>query len=170
MSTPALIMLIGRPGSGKSYLGRLIAARLGLPIIQTDLIRKRLFPEPRYTGPESGAVYDEAHRRLRLGLRAGQSLIFDATNLSERQRRNVYQIADQARAGLVLVLAVAPTEVIHRRLDGRQVGLDPLDQSEADWQIYRKMGPSDPIARPHLVINTALELNQAVEVIAARAM
>lgn len=168
MSSASLIMLIGRPASGKSYLGRRIAERLGIELLQTDVLRREMFRRPRYTGPEHGAVYAEAHRRLAAALRAGRSIIFDATNLGERKRRVVYRIADEAEAGLVIALAYAPREAILARLAARQAGADPLDWSEADWTVYRKLGRTDPISRPHLVVNTTVDLGQAVELIAAR--
>src|SRR5436309_1113661 len=59
--------------------------------------------------------------------------------------------------------------IIRERLEGRLVGVEPLDQSDADWQIYRKLGQADPIGRPQIVANTTVELDQIGEVIAARA-
>lgn len=164
-----LIMLIGRPASGKSYLARRLAERLGVEILQTDVLRRELFRRPRYTGPEHGAVYAEAHRRIAAALRSGRSLIFDATNLGERKRRVVYRIAEQAGARLVAILTYAPRDVILERLAARRAGADPLDRSEADWTVYRKLGRSDPIGRPHLLVNSAVELSQAIELVAQRA-
>ena len=169
MPTPALIMLVGRPASGKSYLGRLLAARTGAELLQTDAVRLELFERPRYTAAEHGLVYDEAHRRIAASLRAGRSVIFDATNLGEQKRRVVYGLADAAGARLVIVLTYAPPEVIRRRLEGRRAGFDPLDRSEADWRVYRRMGRPEPIGRPHLLINTEGDLDRAVELIAGRA-
>lgn len=169
MGSATLIMLVGRPASGKSYLGRRLAERLAIELLQTDALRRELFPRPRYTGAEHGAVYAEAHRRMGAALRMGRSIIFDATNLEERKRRVVYRIADEAGARLVIALAYAPRELILDRLAARQAGADPLDRSEADWAVFRRLGRPEPISRPHLLVNTALDLGQAVELIAARA-
>jgi predicted kinase len=169
MSTPALIMLVGRQGTGKSYLARLVAARTAAELLQTDALRQELFDHPRYTRAEHGVVYAEAHRRIATSLRAGRSVIFDATNLGEQKRRAVYQLADAARARLIVALTYAPPDVIRRRLAARAAGLDPLDHSTADWRVYRRAGRCDPISRPHLLVNTAVDLAQAVELIADRA-
>ena len=163
-----LIMLVGPPASGKSYLGRLLARRVGAEVVQTDAIRKAIFRPPRYTGAESAVVYREAHRRVGRELRAGRTVVFDATNLAERARRLVYRIADEAGASLVIAVTYAPPEVIRQRLAGRQRGVDPLDASDADWTIYLKLGRVQPIARPHLVVNTTVDVTQAVELIATR--
>jgi len=168
-SSAALVMLVGPPASGKSYLGRLVAERLGAELIQTDTVRKAMFRQPSYSGRESAAVYAECQRRIGRSLGAGRTVVFDATNLAERRRQVVYRIADEAGARLVVVLTYAPPAIVRQRLDGRLAGVDPLDQSDADWQIYRRLGRADPIGRPHIVANTTVGLDQIVEVIAARA-
>ena len=165
----ALVMLVGPPASGKSYLARRLAERLDATLLQTDALRKAMFPRPRYTGKEHFAVYAESHRRIERGLRLGRTVIFDATNLNERKRRVVYRIAERSGARLVVGLTWAPPEVIRRRLAGRQAGLDPLDQSEADWRVYRRLGRPDPISRPHVLVNTTVSLERSVELLARRA-
>src|SRR6266487_1747332 len=99
-----LIMLVGRPASGKSFLGRQLADQLEAELLQTDALRKAMFQTPTYSGREHAAVYAAAHRRIARALRAGQALIFDATNLAERARQRVYRLADEAEANLVIVL------------------------------------------------------------------
>jgi predicted kinase len=165
---PTLIMLVGPPGSGKSFLGRLLVERLGAKMVQTDALRKAMFKHPQYTGREHAAVYAAAHRQIERHLRRGETLVFDATNLAERKRKIVYRLADQAGADLVIVVAYAPPEVIRQRLLGREAGLDPLDHSDAGWSVYLEMRRVDPIPRPHLVVNTVLDLRQAVDLVAAR--
>jgi len=161
-------MLVGPPASGKSYLGRLLAGRLDAEVVQTDAIRKAIFRPPRYTIAEHAVVHREAHRRVGRELRAGRTVIFDATNLAERTRRVVYKLADEASASLVIAATYAPRDIIRQRLAGRQTGVDPLDVSDADWTIYLKLGRVQPISRPHLVLNTTVDLTQAVELIATR--
>jgi predicted kinase len=164
----ALILIAGRPASGKSYFARLVAARLGAELLQTDNLRKQMFAEPRYTGRESGAVYARAHGRISRLLAAGHTVVFDATNLVERRRALVYKLAEQAGARLMIVVAWAPREVIRRRLAEREAQVDPLDRSDADWAIFLKLGELQPIPRPHLLVNTTVDLGQACELVARR--
>jgi predicted kinase len=161
--------MAGRPASGKSYFARLVAERLGAELLQTDNLRKEMFAEPRYTGRESGAVYASAHRRISRLLTAGQTVVFDATNLAERRRSLVYKLAEQAGARLLIVVAYAPAALIRQRLAERAARLDPLDRSDADWAIYLKLGRVQPVPRPHLLVNTAVDLGQACELVARRA-
>jgi predicted kinase len=162
-------MLVGRPASGKSYFARLLAERLGAELLQTDHLRKQMFAVPRYTGRESGAVYSAAQRRIGRLLEAGRTVVFDATNLAERSRVSVYRLAEQAGAEPIVLLTWAPFEVIRDRLAAREAGRDPLDRSDANWAIFLKMNRVEPIRRPHLVVNTAIDLTQACELVVRRA-
>src|SRR3954464_7430760 len=98
VSRALLILMVGAPGTGKSRLARRLGAALDAQVVETDRVRKQLFAEPRYTGGEHAAVYGWCHTVLRSTLVVGRTVIFDATNLEERQRRKVYDIADQTGA------------------------------------------------------------------------
>jgi predicted kinase len=161
-------MLVGLPATGKSYLARLLAERLGADVVQTDAVRKAMFRQPRYTGPEHAAVYAESHRRIKRRLRAGRTVIFDATNLEENKRQAVYRAADEANARLFIVASYAPCRLVRQRLASRGAGLDPLDRSDADWAVYHKLGRAEPIQHPHILVNTTIDLRQVVELIATR--
>jgi hypothetical protein len=161
-------MLVGPPGSGKSYLARLLVERLGAVVVQTDALRKTMFRTPRYTARESSAVYAEAHRRLARNLKAGGTVLFDATNLSESGRLTVYRLTERAGARFLIAMMHTSAESVRQRLSGREAGHDLADRSDADWEVYLKLGRSEPIPRPHLLVNTAVDLGQVVEVIAER--
>lgn len=153
---PALVIMVGAPGSGKSYLARMLGEALRAELIQTDAVRKELFPEPGYTSAEHAAVYAEGHRRIGAALARGACVIFDATNLREKRRRTLYRLAERAGAKAIVVVAYASDEVIRARLRGRAEGHDPEDQSDADLAVYLRMRRSvEPVPRPHIVVNTA---------------
>ena len=151
----ALIVMVGVPGSGKSFLARAIAERFGAELVQTDAVRKELFRRPRYTLAETRAVYATCHRRLKRGLAAGPCVVFDATNLQDRARAALGRIAEQRGAELVVVVAYATEAVIRARLAARARGHDPHDLSDADWVVHLKLRrAAEPIERPHMIANT----------------
>jgi len=156
-------MLVGAPATGKSRLARHLASQLSAQLVETDRVRKQLFSEPRYTGGEHSAVYGWCHTLIRSALRTGHNVVFDATNLEERRRRRVYEIADDCQADLVIVWTTCAPRVVQERLLRRRERLDEDDASDADWSIYLDMvRRADPIRRPHTVINTATDFGTVV--------
>jgi predicted kinase len=152
---PALLIMVGAPGSGKSHLGRTLSVALGAELIQTDAVRKELFPSPAYTPTEAAAVYAACHQRIAAALAAGKRVVFDGTNLRERRRRTLYQLAERAHAPVMVVVAYASEQTIRARLRHRAEGRDPDDQSDADLPIYLRMRrDTEPVPRPHIIANT----------------
>ncbi len=166
---PVLVLLVGAPGTGKSRLARRLASQLEAQIVESDRVRKQLFAEPRYTGGEHAAVYGWCHTVVRSVLVCGRSVIFDATNLEERVRRRVYDIAESCDARLMIVWATAPAGVIQERMLRRHEGADVDDASDADWRVYLDLRrKAELIRRPHLVINTATDTETLLRVLVQR--
>jgi predicted kinase len=161
---PVLVMLCGLPGTGKSHLARGLAEVLPFAIVESDQVRRILFPECSYSGEESRWVHRTCHALMAKLLRKGVRVIYDATNLHERHRELVYRLADGEEVKLIIVKAVAPERVAHDRLRGRHEGdADDGEASDADWEVYRRMVRDvDPIGRNHVVIDTSQDLGPAI--------
>lgn len=151
-----LVLMVGLPGTGKSTLSRRLAVMLGAAVLESDALRQRLFPRPRYDARENGVVFRILHAAARAQLAAGVPVIVDATNLDERARRPLYDIADEVSAKLEVVCLEAPLGEVERRLEGRRAGADPLDRSTADLSVYERMAESyERPTRPHRTIDTS---------------
>ncbi len=161
---PVLIVISGLPGSGKSFLARRLVERLPAVIVESDYVRKRFIDKPTYSSAESAWVHAIAHAAIRELLRTGCHVISDATNLVEWHRQQVYRLADEARAGLVVVQAVAPESVVRERLARRSASPSSTHFSDADWQVYEKLKLTvEAIHRPHLVVDTSAEIEEGVD-------
>jgi predicted kinase len=161
---PVLIMLSGLPGTGKSYLARGLTEILPFVIIESDQVRKILFPQCEYTGEESQWVHRTCHALMTKLLRKGVRVIYDATNLYERHRELVYRIADREGVKLIIVKVVASEQDAAERLSKRdENSRDDDDISDADWKVYRRMaGTAEPIGRNYVVVDTSKNLDSAV--------
>ena len=167
---PLLIIVSGLPGSGKSYFSRRLAERLPLSIIESDTMRQLLAPKPNYSQSESERLFRACHALIDELLRKGISVIFDATNLIERNREELYRIVDSAEAKLIIVRLEAPPELVRQRMARRQTGIDPDDKSEADWQVYKKMSiTAERIRRNHFAVDTSKDIAPAIEKIVREA-
>src|SRR5438093_2449949 len=124
--TRALVVLIGLPASGKSHFGGLLARRIGGVVVATDQLRRRIFIAPSYAPTESRTIFALGHAVAQRLLSGGHAVVFDATNLRERDRRPLYRIATESGACLVLVRVVAPEEVVRGR-PARRAARGPPD-------------------------------------------
>jgi predicted kinase len=158
---PVLILMSGLPGSGKSFLSEQVCAELPCVIIESDRVRKVLFPQPTYSAAESAIIHRTCRQLMRHLLKKGVRVIFDATNLVEFQRELLYSLAERCGAQLLIVRTVAPEAIVRKRLEHRQAIRGST--SDADWQVYRRMSQSEqPIRHPYLCIDTSQDIHEAV--------
>ena len=159
---PAFIAVSGLPGTGKSYFCSKLAERLPFVILESDALRKVLFPSPGYSSLESSHLFQAIHLLIKRLLGKGVPLILDATNLSERYRERLYSIADHLDAKLVLVRVEAPPQVVRERLKARRE--NPEDKSDADWEIYQRMKLSvQKIQRNHYAVDTSKDITPVLD-------
>ncbi len=135
---PAFIIVSGLPGTGKSHFCHKLAERLPFLVLESDVLRKSLFPSPTYSASESSRLFRTIHYLIEGLLRKGIPLILDATNLSERHRERLYNIAERLNAKLILVRVEAPPDLVQERLKARASGKKKEDKSDADWIVYQK--------------------------------
>ncbi len=163
VARPVMVVIGGLPGSGKSYFSRRLVAHVSLLALESDVLRKALFPNPSYTAAESDRLFRACYSLIADLLRQGVPILLDATNLVEGHRERLYYIAEQVEAKLILIYLKAPPEVIYERLKGRSQGVDPEDHSSADWRVYERMHSSmEPIRRNHYVVDTSSDISPAI--------
>ena len=162
VAEPTFIVVSGLPGTGKSYFCNKLAERLSFLILESDALRKVLFPSPGYDSEESSRLFRAVHLLIERLLRKGVSLILDATNLSERYREHLYSIVDRLDVELILVRVEAPPEVVYERLRARRENAE--NKSDAGWEVYQRMKSSvQKICRNYYAVDTSRDITPVLD-------
>ena len=165
----ALVALCGLPGTGKSHFAAALAARIPCLVLGSDRMRKVLAPQPRYTRAEHARVFRAAHLLLEDLLGQGHLVVFDATNLTERAREPLREIAVRVGVPLVLVQFDAPSTLVRQRLARRSRGEVDDTWSDADWRIYCRLYPGqEPVRDADFDVDSSLSIDGVVETLAGR--
>lgn len=84
-----LIMLVGLPGSGKSTYGKKLCASERVTLyISADKIREELYGDTSIQG-DRNKVFRIMHDRLKNYLKEGHVVVYDATNVTRKNRKAV---------------------------------------------------------------------------------
>ena len=136
---PALVMLMGFPGTGKTHCARLLARRLGAAHVATDHLRSRLFVAASYAADENRAVFSLAEALVEQLLAEGHVVVLDATNLIADFRAPMESVAARRGVTPLRVLVVADDADVRARLAARAATRADGDHSDADVGVYERM-------------------------------
>ena len=147
--TPDLFVFMGLSGSGKSTAAEKFAIKRGIPVYNSDFVRKKLISGISATesrlesfgkGIYSSAFTDRTYRALaRLAgkrLVIGQSAVLDATYIDAEKRRQLRDLTEAAGARLVLIVCGCAEHVIEKRL--RKRAAQKVKVSDGRMEIYEK--------------------------------
>lgn len=143
---PALVLVGGLPGTGKSTLARGLARRAECVVIRSDLVRKELagLSATERTASGYGAgIYDESWTertytetlcRAEALLWEGRRVIVDASFRAESHRRAFLEAARRWGVPALFLHCQASPETTRQRLAARTG-----DASDADWVIHERV-------------------------------
>ncbi|HSE61637.1 MAG TPA: AAA family ATPase, partial [Candidatus Saccharimonadales bacterium] len=77
LSRPLIIMLIGLPGSGKSFFGRQFAEMFAAPLVSYDRLRYELFAQPTHSQEEQEVVKRVADYQIEELVKTHRSFVVD---------------------------------------------------------------------------------------------
>ena len=163
---PFLVIVCGLTGSGKSTLARELGERMGMPVINSDTLRKAIagklgrqavpFNEGIYSANMTEKTYAKIAREAETQILEGKGAILDATFGQKALREKIVRLAERHRVPLVLIHCVASDETTEKRLAQREA--EGKDVSDGRWEIYSKQKAAyEPINE--LPSANCLELN-----------
>ena len=163
---PALVVVSGLPGSGKSHFTRKLCQRFPLARLESDALRKALFNTRTYSPQESARLFTACHQVLDRLLARGIPAVLDATNLQEIHRRQLYRIAEKHNAKVVLVSLAAPPPLLRQRLEARQARPNPWDNSDAGIAVYERLRrQAEPIHDRHITVDTSQDIEPGLQAV-----
>ena len=158
---PALLLIAGLPGTGKSTLAKSLATKADFQVLRSDVVRKEIASDERgniYTNEWTECTYTELLRRAEGLLWRGERVLIDANFRQDDWRRRFLNASRTWGVPMLFIQCHAAPDVLRERLQSRQG-----DVSDADWNVYQTLEASwqpisAPVARVTLAVDTSGEL------------
>lgn len=141
---PFVVLVCGLTGSGKSTLARELGRRLGLPVLNSDVVRRQIAGSTgRQTVPLNQGIYSPTMNEKTYAAMARaakqqvvlkRGVILDATFIRRDQREKIARLADRYGIPLLVIHCSAADGVSQNRL--RRRAAQGTDVSEGRWDIY----------------------------------
>jgi aminoglycoside phosphotransferase family enzyme/predicted kinase len=167
---PAVVVVTGLAGTGKTSLARAVAGELGVRVVSTDAVRRELFGhekaaaaygEGAYRPEATRRTYDTLREKGRVLLAAEGGVVLDGTFLRADDRAQVEAMAAASGAVLRWVECDLAPELVRERMAERRQRHDSL--SDATWDTYLRQRAERPAPESHasahrLVVDMAQDL------------
>jgi aminoglycoside phosphotransferase family enzyme/predicted kinase len=180
---PALIVVCGRVGTGKSTVAKRLSEHTGFVSLNSDVIRKRLagvLPTAHVGAEYLGGIYSEEFSQRTYAtlfaqveeeLDAGRGVIVDATCKRREDRQLLLELAQRQQRSILFLECRASLTEVKRRLREREQRGDSA--SDATWQLALREQESFPAfndipERCHIIVDTEQDLAQALEAVEER--
>ena len=165
---PFLVIVCGLTGSGKSTLARALANRLGLPVINSDAVRKQIVGNtgknlvPFESGIYSQAMTERTYAAMadlaEKNILSGDGAILDGTFHRKTNWEKILEVAVRYKVLFAVIHCYASEETTRRRLASRLA--QRTDISDGRWEIYQRQKEAcEPMEEippaAHLELNTA---------------
>jgi aminoglycoside phosphotransferase family enzyme/predicted kinase len=153
---PALILMHGLSGSGKSGVSSGLVAACGALRLRSDEVRAHI--APGYHAGQREAVYERMRAWAGPALHAGWRVVLDATHLSRAERVAAQALAGQCGVPWVIVSCQAPEAVLRERVRQRRGDASEADEAVLDGQLAHQDALQPDELRHTWVADTTLPL------------
>lgn len=121
---PVAFIMLGFPGSGKSYVSEWLAFYMGATHLRADDMRLAMFGEEQLEHHKNWKYQRQVHGAMHYAseqvLKSGYSVIYDANHNSLKSRQPIARLARETDALPILVWVKAPIELAKQRVLDRE--------------------------------------------------
>ena len=143
-----IVIVLGLPGSGKSYFASRLAQMLGADYVNSDRLRKELFPKRTYSAEETSKVYGAMFKTMEEAIAHSKNLVLDATFHKNAMRKQLKD-STKGKEQLFFIEVQANENTIKERLKKSR----PF--SEADFKVHQLIRQQwEPLQIPHLTLES----------------
>ncbi|MBI2868308.1 MAG: AAA family ATPase [Chloroflexi bacterium] len=180
-SRPLLLVMMGLVGTGKTTVAQLLARRLGLEVISSDVTRKKLagvplrephrdeFDTGLYAAGFTRRTYDRMFREARKTLGRGDSVVLDASFIKAGERGAASALAGETAADFFVVECVLDESSIKSRLAGRLAGHPVSDGRPEILEPQKKRyEPVTGMPESYIRVDTSGDMDEVVTEIVRR--
>lgn len=142
MDKPAIVFVIGLPGSGKTTVATRLAEFHGYPLVTSEVVRARLMSVERvsedrdFTSEEMDQTYKVMYLLTDMLLAGGSGIVVDGIFRSNEQRQQIFDIAEKHNARVLGYEVICPEDILLERIRLRK---SKGTVSPAGENAYRKI-------------------------------
>ena len=138
-----VIIVMGLPGSGKSFFAEQLASGINAEYISTDRLRKTMISNRTYSQEEKESVYNEMLKKVK---QQNRDTVLDGTFYKNDIREKFKQAGNNH---VTFIEVQAQESLIQQRLK------EPRKDSEADFNIYKLVKKQwEPLQEAHLILQS----------------
>lgn len=140
LPSPMLVMVMGLPGSGKTFFAKSLTQKIGGVHFNSDIIRKRQPASPAgrpqqvgYSARQKSEVYQTMYDKVCSALIKHHRVVVDATFSLQRYRDPYLRFAEKHQIPVKVILVSADESTIFQRVQHQR------PDSDADFQVYQQI-------------------------------
>jgi len=147
---PKLVIMVGPPGSGKTYIAAQFASKNRFVHVNSDLVRAKYFLNPQFTSEERARVYVKIQEVISEQLAQGHNVVFDGNLLTSDARFEALEHYQKLGADVLFVHLDIPREVAIQRALSRTTSRDglynamPEERATRMHDTFERLDPSLP--------------------------
>ncbi|OIO76069.1 hypothetical protein CO024_00610 [Candidatus Gracilibacteria bacterium CG_4_9_14_0_2_um_filter_38_7] len=120
-SNPVCIILMGFPGTGKSYTSHYLNEKYGYTILSGENITHAIFGTEKCTGPQYTEAYSVLNFLANELIKEGYQIVIDGTNLKKAFRTSIYDSIGKTGVEISGIYLYIDDEIALNRANSRGV-------------------------------------------------